>query len=203
MSTDTTLTVKAAALKRVSIRKYLPEPIPQSDIDEILEIAGKAPSAWNIQPWKVAVVHSEEMKQKLMGAAYGQPQVGAAAAVFVVYNDMEEALGRLDESVHPGMRDRLEEAKAGIMKVFGPMSVEDRAQWGHGQTNIFLGWLLLAIEATGYVSSPMLGFDAGQVKELLGLPAHVTLPGIVAVGKADGEGFSQHRFDHRSFTSYF
>ena len=39
----------------------------------------------------------------------------------------------------------------------------------------------------------MTGFDAEQVKALLGLPAHVKVPALVAIGRGAEEGFSHHR----------
>jgi nitroreductase len=48
---------------RKSIRGYKPEPVPQVVIREILEIAGRAPSAMNTQPWEFAVVTGEPLRK--------------------------------------------------------------------------------------------------------------------------------------------
>ena len=69
----------------------------------------------------------------------------------------------------------------------------DTFQWGAGQGYIELGYLLLAEYSLGYATSPMLGFDPAKVKEALGLPAHVMIPALVAIGRGDEEGFSHHR----------
>jgi hypothetical protein len=39
----------------------------------------------------------------------------------------------------------------------------------------------------------MAGFDAEAVKRLLGLPAHVQIPAIVAIGRGAESGFPHHR----------
>jgi coenzyme F420-0:L-glutamate ligase/coenzyme F420-1:gamma-L-glutamate ligase len=58
-------------LSRRSIRHYLPTPIPENLIEQILTAAVWAPSAHNRQPWRFAVIENEGKKHQLardMGA---------------------------------------------------------------------------------------------------------------------------------------
>jgi nitroreductase len=48
--------VVQAIVTRRSVRGFLPRPVPVSEIKELLEIASRAPSGSNIQPWKVHVL---------------------------------------------------------------------------------------------------------------------------------------------------
>jgi nitroreductase len=48
---------------RKSIRGYKTDQVPQAVIREILEIAGRAPSAMNTQPWEFAVVTGEPLRK--------------------------------------------------------------------------------------------------------------------------------------------
>lgn len=48
--------VDAAITSRRSIRAFLPAPVAREDIEAILEVASKAPSGTNTQPWKVYVL---------------------------------------------------------------------------------------------------------------------------------------------------
>jgi nitroreductase len=68
--------VDAAITSRRSIRAYLPKPVAREDIEKILEVAARAPSGTNIQPWNVYV---------LTGAA----KEGLSDAILKVYNDPE------------------------------------------------------------------------------------------------------------------
>ena len=45
--------VDAAITSRRSIRAFLPTPVPEATVREILEVASRAPSGTNTQPWKV------------------------------------------------------------------------------------------------------------------------------------------------------
>lgn len=51
-----------AIRKRKSIRGYKPDPVPKAVIRELLEIAIRAPSAMNTQPWEFAVVAGEPLR---------------------------------------------------------------------------------------------------------------------------------------------
>lgn len=66
--------VDAAITSRRSIRAYLPTPVAREDIEAILEVASRAPSGTNTQPWKVHV---------LTGAAKDR----LSAAVMQAHND--------------------------------------------------------------------------------------------------------------------
>jgi nitroreductase len=197
MSSSTTtqiMTVTDAAEARRSIRKYEPTPIPREHLHEILRVTGLAPSPWNLQPWRFVVVEEQTMKSGLQEAAYGQAQIGSAPAVIVLYSDMTDALDTVEETVHPGMRGpKGDEAAASIRATFAGFSDADRAAWGYAESNIALGYLLLTAQAHGYSTSPMLGFKPDAVKALLGLPEHVRIPALVAIGIGAEAGFPHHR----------
>lgn len=194
-STETTLlNVREAAEQRRSVRSYAPDPIPREELEEILRVTGLAPSAYNVQPWRFVVVETPELKTRLAEAAYHQRQVRSAPAVIVLYTDVRDALEHVDEVLHPEMdAAKRAGARKTILGSFAGKSDAERDAWGAEQGNIALGYLLLAAEAHGYQTSPMLGFDAGAVKELLGLPAHVRIPALVAIGRGAEEGFPHHR----------
>jgi len=48
--------VDAAITSRMSARAFLPEAVPRATIEHILQVASRAPSGTNTQPWKVYVL---------------------------------------------------------------------------------------------------------------------------------------------------
>ncbi|NWK96268.1 nitroreductase family protein [Sphingobium lactosutens] len=58
------MSVSEAVQRRRSIRAFLPTPVPQATIVEILELARRAPSGGNLQPWRIDVV-SDDAAQSL------------------------------------------------------------------------------------------------------------------------------------------
>ena len=190
----TTTSVAEAAESRRSIRKYTGEEIPDADLTELLRLVGRAPSAWNIQPWRFVVVRDEAVKERLRAAAFGQAQVTSAPAVIVVYSDMHDALATIDEAIHPDVRGEKREAqRQGVRRAFASKSDAERDAWGVGQTNIALGYLMLLARDFGLDTSPMLGFDAATVKEILEIPSNTSVVAMVPIGYAAEEGFRSHR----------
>jgi nitroreductase len=188
------LTVKEAAQSRRSIRKYLQEPVPDEDIRAMLDQVRLAPSPNNTQPWRFVVIRDPELKKRLEPAALNQRQVLSAHCLILLYVDMENVLETFEETVSPGMQGPArEKALRYGEREWGSESVEERGRFAHGIGYIALGYLLLAAEAMGYQTSPMLGFKPAAFREILGLPEHVTMPALVAIGRGDEPGFPHHR----------
>ncbi|MEW9805134.1 nitroreductase [Mesorhizobium marinum] len=53
---DEVATVDEAIVSRRSVRAFLPDPVDEGMIRDILEVASRAPSGTNMQPWRVYVV---------------------------------------------------------------------------------------------------------------------------------------------------
>ncbi len=53
---EQTAAVDAAIKTRHSLRAFLPTPVPRETIEQILEVASRAPSGTNTQPWQVHVL---------------------------------------------------------------------------------------------------------------------------------------------------
>lgn len=194
--TDTidVVTAAEAADTRRSIRHYEAREIPEAELRELLRLAGRAPSAYNVQPWRFIVVREEALKGQLSQAAYGQQQIVRAPATIVMYSDMVSALDRMPESMHPDMpQDKRAAGVESFRGTFTNQSVDERESWGLAQSNIALGYLLLLAESLGYATSPMLGFEPDKVKALFGLPIHVRIAALVSIGYAAEEGFRPHR----------
>jgi nitroreductase len=70
-----TAAVDAAITSRRSVRAFLPTPVPRETVVRILEVASRAPSGTNIQPWKVSVLTgaSKAALSKKILAAHDDP----------------------------------------------------------------------------------------------------------------------------------
>lgn len=73
--------VERAIKGRRSVRHFLPDPIPEEHLLEILEAACRAPSACNRASWEAVVVTEEETKKRLSQAAINQTFVSEAPVV--------------------------------------------------------------------------------------------------------------------------
>jgi len=57
---------------RRSVRKFLPDPVPEHDIEKIITAASWAPSGTNHQNWHFTVVRSPEIKNSMVAAVKEQ-----------------------------------------------------------------------------------------------------------------------------------
>lgn len=79
ISSSTQQAVDAAITSRRSIRAYLPQEVARADIEQILQVAGRAPSGTNTQPWKVYVLTGQRKAQLTTAilAAHNDPALAA------------------------------------------------------------------------------------------------------------------------------
>ncbi len=78
--------LKSVIESRRSIRKFLPDSIPDEYINEILDAARLAPSGGNIQPWRFVVIKSPEAREKLKDFTLGF--VANAPVIIVCCSDL-------------------------------------------------------------------------------------------------------------------
>ncbi len=75
--------VDEAIVSRQSIRQFLPKPVPRETIAHLLEVASRAPSGTNTQPWKVYVLQGasrDALVEKVCNAhdaLYANPALAA------------------------------------------------------------------------------------------------------------------------------
>ena len=72
---DIARTVDDAITSRRSVRAFLPAPVPRALIEHILEVAARAPSGTNMQPWCVHLV-AGEAKDRLSRAILDAHEAG-------------------------------------------------------------------------------------------------------------------------------
>ena len=82
------LTVWDAIKTRRSIRKFLPDDIPDEMVEQMLEAARLAPSGSNRQPWRFVVVRDKQIKKELCRICMQQKFIEEAPVVFVCFGDM-------------------------------------------------------------------------------------------------------------------
>ncbi len=53
-------------VKRRSIRRFKPDPVPKETIVKIIEVARWAPSGFNMQPWEFVVVQAASLRERIV-----------------------------------------------------------------------------------------------------------------------------------------
>ncbi|MCW3474284.1 nitroreductase [Limobrevibacterium gyesilva] len=60
---------EAAILSRRSVRGYLPRPVPQDTVEHLLDVAARAPSGTNMQPWRVIALAGDALARFCAGVS--------------------------------------------------------------------------------------------------------------------------------------
>jgi nitroreductase len=80
---DTIAAVDAAITSRRSVRAFLPTPVPRRTVEDILDVASRAPSGVNTQPWKVTVLMGqakEALSERILAAHDAPERAGSIGA---------------------------------------------------------------------------------------------------------------------------
>lgn len=144
---------------RRSIRSYNSDPVEDEKLEYILEAFRKAPSAKNIQPWKIIVVKDPKKKSDLAIACNNQVFIAEAPVIIVACAKEEEAYGRMGGSLSSY-----------------PIDIA-----------IALEHLILAATEKGLSTCWIGAFKEQLVKDLLAVPDNIRVVALTPVGYTDQE----------------
>ena len=160
---------------RYATKKMNGDKIPQDKLDRILQATKLAPSSYGLTPYQVIVIEDQELKERLVPACYGQPQLkdSSAVLVFAVWDTIDEKsvedyINNISDQRNIPV-DKFDDLKNMMMGTINNMSEEQKTIWAQKQTYIGLGFSLVASAVEGVDSTPMEGFIPEQVDEVLGL----------------------------------
>lgn len=174
---------------RGSVRKFTPGvEIPAEELDEILTLAAKAPSAWNLQHWRYLVITKPEVKERILPIAFNQDQVVNSSATVVILGDLEAnrsvhdvygtayKQGQLPKEVYETMVRQVNAAYEN-----NPQMARDSAILN---ASLSAMQLMLAAKAKGYDTCPMGGFDREALIKELNIPSRYLPVMLISIGKA-------------------
>jgi nitroreductase len=179
---------------RYAVKKFDPaKKISESDWEILEDALDLAPSSMGLQAYKFIVVTDQETKEKLKPAAYGQTQITDASHVVVfAYKktltgaDIDQYIERVAK-VREQTRESLEafenSLKSAVSQAIEGGYIET---WNSRQPYIALGMLLETAALMDIDATPMEGFDAAKVNEILSLNDYSAVA-ICALGYRDVE----------------
>jgi len=174
--------------KRRSLRAFEPEPVPKATLEQIFEVAQRAPSNCNTQPWITHVASGaslqtlrDEMPKRFMAGemsldfpydgvyegVYKDRQYGSAQALYDAVGIERQDKARRQEQF---MRNYIffDAPHAAFLFLPEPFGLREAADLGmYAQT------LMLGMVANGLGSCPQtaLSFEADFIRETLGIDA--------------------------------
>jgi len=146
------MNVEEAIRTRRSIRAYEDKPVEDDKLNAVLEAARLAPSACNYQDWKFVVVRDAALRKKMVEACNGQEFVGQAGAVIAACSTNPARV--MSCGVHSGIVDLA----------------------------IAVDHMTLRACELGLGTCWIGAFDQQKVKDLLQIPADVTVVAVLPLG---------------------
>lgn len=162
---------------RYATKKMNGNIVPQDKLDYILEAARLAPSSSGLQPYKIFVITDPELKAKMQPIAFGQSQIVDASHILVFAAWDSYSLERIESVFDRTLKERglpadtMNDYKNTIWRMYEPLGTEWHATHAAKQSYIALGLAMAAAAEQKVDATPMEGFNAPQLDELLGLSA--------------------------------
>ncbi|AAV62907.1 NAD(P)H nitroreductase, putative [Streptococcus thermophilus CNRZ1066] len=195
---------------RRSIRKFdTSVKIPREEMLEILDKTVTAPSSVNMQPWRFVVVDSEEGKDKLKPfVSYNSVQNETSSAMVLIFADLksqERAEEIYGKAVTQGkMPEEVKEKQlSSIVPMYENAPFEVMNEIIHIDSSLAAMQLMLVARSYGYDTNAIGGYKKDGLAKAFGLDEdrHVPIL-IIALGKADEEGFESVRLDASDVTTF-
>ena len=195
---------------RRSIRKFdTSVKIPREEMLEILDKTVTAPSSVNMQPWRFVVVDSEAGKDKLKPfVSYNSVQNETSSAMVLIFADLksqERAEEIYGKAVTQGkMPEEVKEKQlSSIVPMYENAPFEVMNEIIHIDSSLAAMQLMLVARSYGYDTNAIGGYKKDGLAKAFGLDEdrHVPIL-IIALGKADEEGFESVRLDASDVTTF-
>jgi nitroreductase len=146
------MTVQDAIITRKSVRSFVDKPVERDKLDRVLEAARLAPSARNLQEWRILVVTDPDIRSRLVSAAGGQAFVGQAPVVLVCCAETDH------HKMHCGLKSY-------------PIDVA-----------IAIDHMTLAATEEGLGTCWIGKFDPDAVREVCGIPSEIEIVQLLPLG---------------------
>lgn len=189
---------KDIVMQRYAVKKFDGKTVPDEKINELIDLVRYAPSALNLQPWKIKVVTDQELKEQLRPAAFDQEQITSCSHLLVFcadpdYESLIKRLGALLKENHVPVE--MQAMITGMATGFaGSMSPEQRLAWSQAQTYLALGNALNGAKSLGFDSCPMGGFNPDEFTRILKIPKPLVPVMLCPVGYAADMPIPKLRF---------
>jgi nitroreductase len=187
---------------RYATKKYdTSKKVSVEDIEKLKEAVRYSVSSVGLQPYKVFIVESKELRDKLATAAGGNNKniFADASHLFIFANELNVGPQHVDKYMDNvvAQREVPKEAISGfsdyINGFLNSLTEEQKNIWTAKQAYIALSTLINSAALLKIDATPMEGFDAAGINEILGLDKlGLNAAVVAAIGYRHEEDAQQH-----------
>lgn len=191
------LTVWEAIKTRRSIRRFVPDDVPDEMINQILEAARLSPSGSNSQPWRFLVVRDAEKRKELRRISMNQRFVEEAPVVVIAFVDLERSMQKARQTRWQEFQtsDIFESLSGGLgerqlwerMTAAADPPREAVLPSALSNTYIAITQMILMATALGLGTCWLAGFNPAEINPLFGLSDTLVPVAVVPVGYPAGK----------------
>lgn len=163
--------------------------VDSQTIKDIINMAVLAPSAFNLQPWRIIVAESDSAKERLMKLANNQEKVVEASASLILvgnkngWDDSNPVWAEMLQSVG-GNQQMVDGAKQAAAYLYGSDEVR-KMKFAESNVGLLAMSLMLAAKEYGVDSHPMSGIDFDGIHKEFGLGENETVVMLITLGYHD------------------
>ncbi|MBG0763854.1 MAG: nitroreductase family protein [Tissierellales bacterium] len=173
-------------------------------IKKIINLATYSPSAFNLQPWSIIAVRSEEAKKRLYKLADEQSKILKASTTLIMIGDrtgFEEY-----NPVWKRVEDKLGSEKKEIIlkanrKLYGETE-EKRIKFGELNTGLLAMSIMYSASYYGVDSHPVGGIDAKGIKEEFNIEGNKHVVMLICLGHFNEEKTMKPRKHRKKFEDF-
>lgn len=179
------------------------KPLSNKTLEDIINLAVLAPSAFNLQPWRIIAVESQQEKEKLKMLSNNQPKVTEAPVTLIIVGNKEG----WDES-NPVWEEMLQSvgnnqamvdgAKQAAAYLYGSTD-ERKLKFAESNAGLLAMSIMIAAKELGVDSHPMSGIDFDGIHEAFNLKPGETVVMLIALGYYDSSKQLYPRRPRRGF----
>jgi nitroreductase len=157
-------------------------------LEEIINLANLAPSAFNLQPWEIIAVKSDDAKKRLLPLASNQPKIMDAPITLIVIGDKagsekgNPVWSDLEQMI--GNKEALEQTQNYAYSLYGA-TPERRIKFAESNAGLLAASIMYAAKYFGVDSHPMSGIDFEGIKKEFKLGPEKEVVMLIALGYFD------------------
>jgi nitroreductase / dihydropteridine reductase len=189
---------KDIVMQRYATKAFTDQKIPEEKVEELLDFIRFAPSALNLQPWRVKVIGDQKTRDQLAPAMFGQPQAVHCSHLLILCanTNIDDVIATADEVMkEAGFPD---DRRAQMIGMANTVKTNFTAAWAQQQVYLAFANAINGAKALGFDSCPMTGFDPTQVSTILNLPLNLVPTAVVPIGYAADTPVPKARLSRKS-----
>lgn len=172
---------------RYASKKMNGNKVPDEKVDNILKAIQLTPSSMGLQPYTILVITDPELKKQIQPVANNQSQITDSSHLLVFAAWADITTQQVEEYIQNTATTRsmpsegLEGFKNMLLGIITKNTTEENFQWAARQAYIAFGTVIAAAAEERVDATPMEGFNAAALDELLqlnekGLRSVILLP---------------------------